>query len=233
MLAFRDMFGAVYILVNRAAKRIKIGMTINDVTGRLNDVNDKWMGFKGACQICGTRRVSGPAKVMPRHRVSGKYCPGGGHPPIEFDTALAEEFKEKLEREVGQLSGISKSSHVRRISGLERRIALHDSFVPPLGRWEIAVIFHTKRAEHIELTSHKVLSECLDQSAPIGEVFSCSVSKATRVVESVLEDCGLLEAARKEVRDDSVSSEFGSCSMCGGALTCQGKCPSCIQRHFG
>ena len=37
MTQFRYMRGAVYILENGAAQRIKVGMTINDVALRLKD----------------------------------------------------------------------------------------------------------------------------------------------------------------------------------------------------
>lgn len=55
MVTFRQMYGAVYILENAKAQRVKVGMTINHVADRLSDANDKWMERKGTCQICGMR----------------------------------------------------------------------------------------------------------------------------------------------------------------------------------
>ena len=40
MVDFRHMYGAVYILENFIAQRVKIGMTIGNIADRLDDVND-------------------------------------------------------------------------------------------------------------------------------------------------------------------------------------------------
>ena len=87
MPEFRYLPGAVYILENLAAQRVKVGMTINDVALRLRDVNDMWLEHKLTCQICGSRRLAkivglGP-RLMPRHVVSGTVCPGTNELPLE------------------------------------------------------------------------------------------------------------------------------------------------------
>ena len=55
------------------------------------------------------------------------------------------------------------------------------------------------------------------------------VSEATI---SVLSDVGLLEAARKEVRNDNTSKKYGNCSMCGENLTERGACLECSRASF-
>jgi hypothetical protein len=42
MTTFNELYGAVYILENGEAQRVKVGMTINDIEGRLEDINYMW-----------------------------------------------------------------------------------------------------------------------------------------------------------------------------------------------
>ena len=58
MVEFRYLHGVVYIFENSKAQRVKVGMTINNVVGRLSDVNDMWLERKVTCQICGGRLVN-------------------------------------------------------------------------------------------------------------------------------------------------------------------------------
>lgn len=89
MVDFRHMCGAVYILENSIAQRVKIGMSINNIAGRLDDVNDMWLERKVTCQICGKRSVNVGGQV-PQHVVSGIGCLGGNAPPLEKNLALVE-----------------------------------------------------------------------------------------------------------------------------------------------
>lgn len=66
MVEFRYLVGAVYILENAQAQRVKVGMTaigVNDVADRLRDVNDMWLGRKVGCQICAGRLVNAGGRV--------------------------------------------------------------------------------------------------------------------------------------------------------------------------
>lgn len=198
MVIFRHMYGAVYILENIEAQRVKVGMTINKVVDRLSDINDKWTERKGTCQICGVRLVLNGGK-FPRHVLSGINCSGGNRLPLEADVSLAEAHKRSLQEELQQASGSEKGSIARKIKTLERRIEQYRHHNRPTGLWKISAIFYTECAEQVELLSHNVLADHLDRSAPIGEVFSCSVPMAMEAVETALKQLGLLNSARKEV----------------------------------
>lgn len=201
MTDFRHMHGAVYIFENAEAQRVKVGMTINatnNVTDRLKDVNDIWAGYKAMCQICGSRRFINGKGLIPRHVVSGKECPGGNSLPIEKDTTLSESYLTDIKGRYGNLSGSEKGSFTRIINNLEKRIEKYRQKSKPVGAWILRVAYYTDCAEEVELLSHKLLGESLDCEAPLGEIFSCSVSAASLAVETVLEQQGLLNGARKE-----------------------------------
>src|SRR5438552_17111467 len=83
------MYGAVYILENPEAQRVKIGMTSNDVGLRLRVVNDMWLGRRGTCQICGGRLNIVGGRV-PGHPGFRRPCRGGAALPLEKEVALAE-----------------------------------------------------------------------------------------------------------------------------------------------
>lgn len=196
MVEFRYMYGAVYIFENPKAQRVKVGMTINDVADRLQSVNDMWLERKVTCQICGGRRVN-KGGLVPLHVLSGRDCPGGNALPIEKDVALAESHLEILKQGRGRPSGSEERPDARVIKNLEKRIGLYRNHVRKEGNWQFRLAFYTECAEQTELLSHEILEKRLDEIAPFGEVFCCSVSEATEAVETVLSQLGLLHSARK------------------------------------
>jgi len=199
MVAFRYLHGAVYIFENSKAQRVKVGMTINNIAGRLDDVNDMWQERKVTCQICGGRLLRIGWRV-PQHVVSGISCLGGTESPLEADIALAESHLQNMKNRLNELSSSEKGSVTRKIKNLERRIGLYRHYDRPVGRWQFSTAFYTECAEQVELLSHKFLAERLDKLAPFGEVFCSSVSEATEAVESALSQLGLLHSARKETQ---------------------------------
>lgn len=197
MVIFRHMYGAVYILENIEAQKVKVGMTINKVVNRLSDVNDKWTERKGTCQICGVRLVLNGIQ-FPKHVLSGINCSGGNRLPLEAEVSLAETHMMSLQSRLQQTSGSEKGSIARKIKTLERRIEQYRYHSRPIGLWKVSTVFYTERAEQVELLSHALLADHLDRSAPIGEVFNCSSLKATEAVEAALKQLDLLNSARKE-----------------------------------
>ncbi len=195
MIEFRYLHGAVYILENSEAQRVKIGMTINEVVDRLSAVNDMWLERRVTCQICGGRLVSVGGHV-PEHGGGRKGCPGGNGLPLEKDIALAESYLENMKSLLHELSGSEKGSVTRRIKTLAKRIALY-RHTERTGMWRLSTVFYTLCAEQVELLSHEILAERLDRGAPFGEVFCCSVSEATEAVETALSHLGLLDSARE------------------------------------
>jgi len=201
MVEFRYCHGAVYIFENSKVQRVKVGTTImstSNVVTRLRDVNDKWLERKVTCQICGERRLANFAGFVPQHVVSGIVCPGGNELPLEKDVTLAESYLENMKNRLSELSGSEKGSATRIVNNLEKRIERYRHYNRPVGEWQFRVIFYTKCAEQVELLSHKILEEYLDKLAPFGEVFCCSVSVATKAVETALSQLGLLNTAKKE-----------------------------------
>ena len=205
MTEFRYLRGAVYILENLSAQRVKVGMTTNDVALRLKDANDIWLEHKVTCQICGGRRlakVNGLApRLVPKHVVSGINCPGGNALPLEGDIALAKAHVANLKLRVGEASGNDKGSMMRQIKTLEERVRLRRQHSRAVGIWKIGTVYYTECAEQVELLSHEFLADHLDKVAPFGEVFSCSMSDAREAVERALNQLGLLHLARCEDRD--------------------------------
>ena len=218
----QHLLGAVYILENIKAQRVKVGMTINNPDARLMDVNDKWLGLKATCQICAARRIVIGDKKFPEH---GHFCEGGNALPLEKDATLTKSYLAHMKR----LSSSGDKSVARQINNLEKKIQLYRHYQQPLAMWQLNTTFYTEDAAHVELRSHEVLADHLDKLAPIGEVFSCSVAEASAAIESVLSELGLFEAVRKKVRNDNTSKEYGNCSMCGKHLTERGACLECIR----
>lgn len=198
MTVFCNLYGAVYILENSEAQRVKVGMTINAVEGRLEDVNFMWNQKRATCQMCGRRRLVDGNGRIPKHIISGARCSGGDSLPLEKDTSLAELHLRELRLQAEVLKGTEKASAVRKFNSLEKRIALYRAMSEPVGEWECSTVFYTKSAESVELLAHKFLEEKLDTSAPFGEVFSCSVLEATDAVEAALSQYGLLASAKKK-----------------------------------
>ena len=200
MVEFLYPRGAVYILENPKAQRVKVGMTaigVNDVVDRLRDVNDMWLERKVTCQICGGRLVNVGERV-PQHVKSGRGCPGGDALPLEKDVALAESHLENMKNRLSELTGSEKGSATRIVNTLEKRIERYRHHSRPVGEWRFRVAFYTEGVAEVELLSHKILAEHLDRLAPFGEVFCCSVTEATEAVESALSRLGLIDSAVKK-----------------------------------
>ncbi len=201
MIEYSYLHGAVYIFENSKAQRVKVGLTTNThrIVDRLNDVNDMWLERKVKCQICGTRIVRF-GFIIPAHVVSGRECPGGNELPLEQDVSLAESHLRQLKKRAHGLAGTEKGSVTRKINTLEKRIELYRNHQWHIGRWQFSIAYITKGAEQVESLTHEILAEHLDNGAPIGEVFCCSVSEATEAIESALRNLGLSHSARKETK---------------------------------
>jgi len=199
MVAFRCMYGAVYIFENAEAQRVKVGMTTGNIALRLNDVNDMWLGRRVTCQICG-RRLNNIEGRVPEHRESGTRRPGGEALPLEKEVALAESVLEHLKSRVGRLAGSEKGSITRKVRTLAKRMEIYRHRDPPAGVWQLRTASYTECAEQVELLSHEILGERLDKEAPFGELFCCSVSQAAEAVERALSELGLLHSARRATR---------------------------------
>jgi len=197
MTEFRYLHGKVYILENKEAKRVKIGMTINEVEKRLADINSKWLGKKGTCQICGGRRLTDNKGFIPAHVVSGASCSGGYSLPLEKDSSLAKTYLEKMKIGHGELTGSEMGSFTRKIDNLKERIERFELFKNPVSEWRIDTVYQTDHAEDVELRSHQILSEFLDKTMPFGEVFRCSVEEARKAIDLVLVQLDLADSARK------------------------------------
>lgn len=197
MTTFNDLYGAVYIFENSEAQRVKVGMTINDIEGRLEDINYMWNQKRATCQICGRRRLVDCNGLIPKHVISGKGCSGGEFLPLEKDTRLAVLHLEELRLQADLLMANEKASAVRKFNSLEKRIALYRGIAEPVGEWKCNTVYYTKSAERVELLAHKFLEGKLDTSAPFGEVFSCSMIEAADAVEDALAKLGLLGSAKK------------------------------------
>ena len=170
----------VYVLENPEAQRVKSGVTTNAVEGRLKDVNDMWSGRKGTCQICGGRLVLFEGRIPPHVKSGIDGCPGTWAPPLEMDSLLAERHLANLKDRLRALSGDELGSDTRRIRRLERLLRLPRHAARAVGYWSLAAAFVTERAGEVELLAHSFLAERRDVTAPIGEVFSCSVSRGNR-----------------------------------------------------
>ena len=191
MLGYRYKADFVYIFENTEAKRVKVGMTSNNVILRLNDVNDMWLEKKVTCQICGGRRQANRKGIIPYHVLSGKECFGGNALPLERDVTLAEMYLIDLKKSLNNLAGSEKGSVSKMINTIEKRIIKYRNYKKPVGVWEFKIAYATENAEEVEKLSHKSLSDYLDSDAPFGEVFYCSVAEAIDTVETVLQQLNL------------------------------------------
>ena len=225
-----ECHGAVYILENPKAQRIKVGTTINDVAQRLRSINGMWLEIVTTCQICGRRRQRTDKGTVPRHFVSGRECPGSGEMPLEKDVSLAEVHLANMKADHANAAGAEKGSMTNMIKNFEKRIEQLRNHQSPVGMWHIHTVFYTRRAYLVEKSVHQQLDNCLDQTAPFGEVFTCSVAEATAAIEMVLARMGLLDSVRKDVQTYEVSAEFGECPICRGPVTASGACPNCMER---
>ena len=201
MIESCDFRGAVYILENIDAQRVKVGMTIHhsDVINRHISINRMWNQFKGTCQVCGGRRQLNMKNMIPEHEWSSEECVGGNSLPLERDLSLALIYLTALKDRLSYLSGTEKGSTVRIVNNLEKRIKKY-RIVRRVGRWAIAVVFNTDCAGDVETLSHSILMGYLDKAAPFGEVFCCSVAIATNAVESAISQLDLQKTATKETQ---------------------------------
>ena len=194
---FRNLSGYVYILENSLANRVKVGMSINNVRGRVEDANNMWLDRKITCQICGALRLVGSDGVMPKHLYSGKACAGGGVLPLERDVRLAELEFNSLKILAQEFVGTARGSVIRRMNSLEKRIDLFRNRSTLVGSWRLSTVFKTDCAEKVELFAHELLANHLDPKAPFGEVFCCTVIEATVAVEAALAKLGLTAIVQK------------------------------------
>ena len=199
MVAYRTLYGAVYVLENPEAQRVKVGVTINDVSLRLRDVDGMWQGRRGTCQVCGGRLNLVRSNVPP-HLRNGRRCPGGNASPLERDVRVAQKYLASMQARLHGLTGVAKASATRVVKTLVRRIAMPRHHELAIGEWVHRATVFTERAEEVELLSQKFLEGLLDETAPFGEVFRCSVSEALEAIEKALGQLGLAHTARRELR---------------------------------
>jgi rubrerythrin len=238
--------GFVYILENKEADRVKVGVTVNQPAERLKVVNQMWTRFRATCQICGGRRlVNIRDGLIPKHAGSGKhhtanrYCAGSLHPPLERDTSVAKSYLNDLKKHRVNSNGTEKGSLTRMINNIEKRIDLYSDLNMPIGKWCLKVVFTTNEADLVEQLTHKLLDKQLDKKALFGEVFCCSVESATKAVEKTLNNLSLANSAKKEYIEKAESeinkgviekidvekkSALFECVMC--KLQWEGKQPS-------
>ena len=199
MVEFLYPHGVVYVFENSEAQRVKVGMTgigVNTVEDRLRDVNDMWLERKVTCQICGGRLVN-IGGLVPQHVKSGIRCQGGRALPLEKDVTLAESYLANMKNRLSDLCDSEKGSTIRIVNTLEKRIERYRHHNRQVGKWQFRVAFYTEGVAEVESLSHKILAERLDKLAPFGEVFYCSVSEATKAVETALSQLGLLHSVRR------------------------------------
>lgn len=222
---------AVYIFENSTIGKVKVGMIIggtSTVEGRLKDLNDKWLQFKGMCQVCGNWRLLKENRI-PVHQVNGKYCVGGNQLPMEKDIKFAEKHLLSLKQEYIQITDKPKSAISKYINNLKRRINLYKHLQEPKGKWQLSTIYWVEDSTTLEKAVHRDLNRFLDKTLPIGEIFLCSVEKASYTIEQLLGQ----DVYQKEVVSSSFATSYenGACSICGGPRTDTLACPSCIERY--
>lgn len=252
MNEFHHQRGAVYILENTEACRVKIGMTTNDVASRLRHVNDIWLEQKVTCQICGGKKFFNDKGLVSKHIISGNSCMGGNALPLEKDKALAELHLENLKNSLSNALGNKKQSIARLVSALEKRIELYSHYKKPIGTWKISTVFHTARPEQVEQLSHEILADRLDTKATFGEVFCCSQQEASEAVESALCQLGFIGSVKKEDQlqstrgiylkyleypEQEIKREKYECAICGSqwevVMPGLSPCPKCKTHLYG
>ena len=186
-----ELTGTVYILENSEAHRVKVGVTINDPSERLKDINRMWLGDKGRCQVCLSWRLLEIKSRMPRHVISGNQCAGSNQPPFQKNTELAEQELKSLRGQLKELQGSEKTSAIIRIDNLEKIIKAYRNTPSQVGIWQLQTSLLTRNAYQVELIAHEILSKHLDVAAPIGEVFKCSAQEAMLAIDNALNQLGL------------------------------------------
>ncbi len=136
MVEFRYMHGAVYILENSKAQRVKVGNDLlNMLADRLSAVNDIWLGQKVTCQICG-RRLDDTRGYVPQHVIDGNDCLGENALPLEKDVALAETYLENMKNRLSKVSHSEKGNRSQAIKTLGKRIELYRHYNRLVGGWQ-------------------------------------------------------------------------------------------------
>ncbi len=181
-----NLSGTIYILENLEASRLKIGVTINNPVERLKDVSRIWNGTKGICQVCSSRRLLLPDGRMPKHVLSGNHCYGSGALPIESDVTIASQELNRLKANLELKVGRAKGSAAKRVKSLECLIETYRNKPIQVGTWQMCTSFVTSNAYRVEQIIHELLANYLDESAPFGEVFTCSATEAIVAVEKAL-----------------------------------------------
>lgn len=185
-----NLSGTIYILENLEASRLKIGVTINNPVERLKDVSRMWHGTKGICQVCSSRRLLLPDGRMPKHVLSGNHCYGSGALPIESDVTIASQELNRLKANLELKVGRAKGSAAKRVKSLECLIEAYRNKPIQVGTWQMCTSFVTSNAYRVEQIIHELLANYLDESAPFGEVFTCSATEAIVAVEKALAQVG-------------------------------------------
>jgi hypothetical protein len=186
--------GKVYILYNKEAKRVKVGMTINNVvTTRQRYINRQWWCQKGRCQICGKSFFTINGHI-PYHRFMGKECLGSHSLCLERDTLLGQSHLQIQKFLICNKKKEERHFTLDFIRGLRRRITTYKHYQRPFeGSFELKVIFKTMDYDLVEKQTHKLLIKYLDSEAPLGEVYNCSVRIAEKAITTVLSQLNLLD----------------------------------------
>lgn len=188
--------GFIYIFENQQACKIKVGITFDDIGGRLKDLNRKWLDYKVTCQVCGVS-LQNRNGFISFHVQSGIKCPGGGELPLENDVSIAIEHLKSLKNLHQYLTGAAKGSNTRRMKTLEKRIMFYKNYKPRVGSWEYSCSYYTKKFDQVESLTHDILKRNLDRNEQIGEIFDCSMKKADEAIELALSKLGMLDSAEK------------------------------------
>ncbi len=69
-----------------------------------------------------------------------------------------------------------------------------------MGIWQLGATVYTECAEQVELLTHEILADRLDEAVLFGEVFCCSVSEAKEAIENALAQLGLTGSATRNTR---------------------------------
>lgn len=187
----RNLSGLIYILTNKDAGLVKVGMTTSSVEERCIDINRMWLGSKGTCQICGVRLLLkrfNHKRVLPEHPKTAARCPGGLELPLERSNLHAEKYLNELKEEVVTLTGSKKGSKTKAINTLSKRIIRFREMPKAVGVWTVGHTFKVNNVEYVEKKIHEKLNDYLESKYNFGEVFNCSVSHAYEAIIFTIEE---------------------------------------------
>lgn len=196
----------IYIFENPLAHRVKVGITCNQPEERVKQVNAQWMQINATCQICGgRRRIDTTTGLMPEHPpatpifTGDRRCHGSLCLPIEREISLAESHLVMLEEKRCWAKGTEKGSLTRIIKNLEKRIQVNRGRPLSIGQFDVALYYDVRSdgADAVETRAHNLLHNYCDETAPLGEVFTCTVKTATKAVEQALVEQGVFEKTTK------------------------------------